>query len=68
MKEWEIWTQGYAVTGNIAGASYHGKAVALTFREACIAVLGDELDDGDRLSVWGCRCFDNETDARKTFG
>ena len=80
MKEYEVWTEGYAATGERAGAMLHGKIKANTFDEACIKILGNSLDtdktksDGYRrgrtgnLCVWACNCFDNEKDGRKSFG
>ena len=54
------------------------KVIADSFEDACKKVLGDSLDknedgslrlDSDgRPMVWACRCFDNEVDARKSFG
>lgn len=35
MKEFEIWIEGFAVTGNSAPASYIGKAEGETFNDAC---------------------------------
>ena len=92
-KEYDIWTEGFAVTGNQSEASYIGKASGKTFNEACdnfrypedvlgydgkvIIKKGDPLgldknSDGknryDRPSIWACRLWDNEADARKAFG
>ena len=80
MREFEVWTEGYAATGESQGAHLHGTIIADTFDEACIMILGDSLDkdntkpDGYRrnhdgnMSVWACGCYDNGTDARKYFG
>jgi hypothetical protein len=90
MKEFEIWSEGYAATGERAGAHFHGKAMGETFEDACknfrepndikdwegkvIVPKGSPLNldknrDGSvKLSIWACRLFDNETDARKSFG
>lgn len=74
-KMWQVWTEGYAATGEHHTATYHGEVRAETFEEACRIILGKSLDlreDGslqyDRPAVWNCRCFDNEADARKSFG
>ena len=79
-KEFEVWTEGYAATGQSQGATFHGKVMAESFDEACIKLLGSSLDkninspDGYKrnlrgfMSVWACGCFDNETDARSYFG
>lgn len=80
MKEFEVWTEGYAATGESSGAIFHGKVMAESFDEACIKLLGRGLDkdksnpDGYRrnskgnMSVWGCGCYDNEAEARAYFG
>lgn len=119
MKEWEIWMEGYAATGERADASFIGKAMGETFDQACenfeypedlknpyydlfrdgtvaeyFHKKGEKLNldkhsDGsyrrgsyrgevapgiDRAtmkgnySIWACQLFDNEADARKSFG
>jgi hypothetical protein len=79
--EYQVWTEGYAATGQ------HGTAFQLnltnesctlwkgnTFQEACVnAMKSLEWDmegyyDPNRNSYWACRFFDNEQDARKSFG
>lgn len=79
-KHYEVWTEGYNATGNSQTATFHGKILAENFEQACIMQIGEMLDEDDsqpdgyerdsegRMSVWGCRCFDNEADARKSFG
>jgi hypothetical protein len=50
-----------------------------TFEEACIKKIGHMLDKdenkpdgyrrfGGKLCVWACCCFDNEKEARESFG
>lgn len=78
MPLFEVWSEGYMATGEQGIATFRGKAEAETFNEACIKVVGDKLDKdsqgdyiyglGNKYSIWGCRLFDNETDARKSFG
>jgi len=96
MKEFEIWCEGYAATGESSDATYFGKAMGNTFEEAClnfeftedkwadwggikIHSKGDKLPldknedgslrlSGGRPTIWACRFFDNEADARKSFG
>lgn len=88
IKEWEIWIEGYAVSGNISTASFIGKATGETFEEACrnfrepeniVAPQGGVVitkrGTGLNLdfsygypSIWGCRLFDNEAEARESFG
>jgi hypothetical protein len=69
MPRFEIWMEGFAATGESAGASSHGEVEAPTFREACVARFkGDNLFEEKSLTYWGCRLFDNEADARQGFG
>lgn len=76
MKKYEVWVEGYCCQGNEDPATYRGEVEADSFNDACIKILGNKLDkdkDGyiehnGRYSVWGCRCYDNEIDARKSFG
>lgn len=74
-KLFSIWSEGYACTGQSAGAYLHGCAYGFTFREACIQffTIDKKNDhtkyfDAENLGYWGCRLFDNEVDARKAFG
>lgn len=97
-KEFEIWCEGYAATGERGAAYYYGKSFGETFDEAVInfrhpedlkadwggitlTVKGQPLNldkdekqpdgyrrHGGRLCSWACRFFDNEEDARKSFG
>lgn len=73
-KEFEIWMSGFAVTGQSQGASFIGISKGKTFKKAC----EDYKDaDGEKLkldnypgrpSIWACELYDNEKDARKSFG
>lgn len=77
-KEYEIWSEGYLCTGMEgvpAKADFHGRFEGETFQDACdkwAETLKDEYSrscyDRDRLVYWGCKLFDNEDDARKSFG
>lgn len=69
MKEYAVWSEGYRVSGAEGTARLHGSAVAASFQEACDMVLG-ELSQYDRSTrtYWGCRLFDNEQEARASFG
>jgi len=73
----DVWMEGYLATG-MEGipqrATYLGSYEGDTFADACEAAIKDnypndtKLFDKTRLSWWGCRMYDNETDARKSFG
>jgi len=72
MQEFEIWSEGYVVTGDEGQAHYHGTVLAETFKKACIFLFDNDehkkFFDPERMTHWGCRLFDNEADARKAFG
>lgn len=77
MKTYNIWSEGYLCTGmegRPADATYHGSHPGKTFKDACIKFFSikendDRGDfDAERLTFWGCHLYDNEVDARQTFG
>lgn len=94
-KKYQIWSEGYSVTGNSSKANYEGEAEGENFIDAVLNykhtedVLGRDgkviIKKGDGLSLdknsdgslrlitglpcsWACRYFDNEKDARASFG
>lgn len=71
-KKWQIWSEGYAVTGNESPARLMGEVEADTFEQACVkwseASSEPYLFNQDKLTYSGCRLFDNEADARERFG
>lgn len=75
MKSFEIWSEGFADSRQICNAAYLGCAEGETFREACINFMETDKKhkqlryfNKDTMTFWGCRLFDNEVDARKSFG
>lgn len=69
MNTFEVWIEGYAASGNRSGARLLDIIQANTFTEAVIeAGRGDGSFNPDNLTFWGCRSFDNEEDARKSYG
>jgi hypothetical protein len=73
MTEYQIWMEGYNVTGNSATAKFIGQYEGVDFKGACANAmkdypLADHYYSPERNSYWGCRLFDNEADARKSFG
>lgn len=67
--EYEVWSEGYAATGESGTAVFHGKVRAASWRAACVELLGSRRDfDPARMTLWGCRLFDNEREARESFG
>lgn len=72
-RKYEIWSEGYAATGQRSKAMFHTTIEASSFNEACdlLAVRNQEFRkfyDPHTLTYWGCKLFDNEIDARKLFG
>ncbi len=72
-RRWEVWMEGYAATGESSPAKYCGSYAAESFREATSFWVAEDPDrqqyfDETGPSYWGCRFFDNETDARGGFG
>lgn len=73
-REWEIWSEGYAATGEHATAQLLGRATALTFEEACQKLgekhpsLKPRFDSGRPVTNYGCRLFPAEAEARRSFG
>jgi len=75
MKKFEIWCEGFSVTGNIGKAFLMDIVEAESFDEAVKKYSeshGNSIDmnrfGAGRHSNWGCEPFDNEADARKSFG
>jgi hypothetical protein len=75
----ELWMEGYAATGEHGSATYCGTYPAGTsipeaarrwvakdpaYRASYLSVD----DKKGTASFWGCRFYDNETDARQSFG
>ena len=66
---YEIWSEGYAATGECGKATFHGRVRARSFGAACEKIFrGDSNFNSKELSYWACKLFDNEKDARRAFG
>lgn len=70
MKLFEIWCEGHQATGK---ADLIGYMMAYDFKQACeiYAKLVPSFKkhfDPESMTYWGCKLFDNEKDARKSFG
>lgn len=72
MEEYEIWVEGYAATGEMSGASLLAKQKGKSWVDAVSRYMeknpGRIRIDERGFTDWGCRLFDNEADARKSFG
>ena len=74
MKLFEIWMEGFAITGQRAVAQKLGEAYGATFEDAIKNYMSKNLDHGIQhddnrgYHIWACKLYDNEKDARKSFG
>ena len=76
MREWQIWVEGYRVTGNEAKASLLAEIEAETFDEAVEQYVASRPQEDanffDKRSYgwayWGCKLWPDEASARKAFG
>ncbi len=73
MKTYQVWLEGFAVTGQQQDAQFIGEIEAETFNQAIQNLLKQKDWDTSYLNLdsqtyYGCRFFDNEADARKAFG
>lgn len=76
MSRFSIWSEGYIASGQQGRAMFHGLFEADSFLDA-VTYWRNTLDPGSRDLVdlksdppafWGCRLFDNEQDARRSYG
>ena len=73
MKLFEIWCEGHQATGDSSDAGHLGWMVGEDFKDACknfasIDPAFKRYFDPEHMTYWGCKLFDNEGDARKSFG
>jgi hypothetical protein len=73
-KEYEIWVEGHRAHGSGSNAQLVAKVFANSFEEACIKFSKTKEAKGwgpfstNPLAFWGCKLFDNHSDAARTFG
>lgn len=67
-----LWLEGYAATGQQESAKCLGTYEGSTFEEACAEwarkTPQPSYYNAERNTYWRCRFFDNEADARRSFG
>ena len=75
MKEITLWMEGYAATCEHSPAQNLGTYEALDLDEAVKHYMEGHPDSVEwdrfgrgRHAIWACEIFDNEVDARKSFG
>lgn len=70
----DLWSEGYEATGQSSTATFHGTYKATCLLDAVKAYANTltaherSYIDYETLRIWGCRFFDNEAAARKSFG
>lgn len=80
-REYQIWSEGFLITGMEgvpAKAKLCGTGKGETFQEACDIFFNNrnhknyaenkKYYNSKYLTYWGCRLFEKESDARKSFG
>jgi len=69
---WNVWMEGFRATGESGPATFCGTFPGKTFAEACTNWNKEEGTPGyfnaKQLTYWGCCLYDNEIDARRSFG
>lgn len=73
----DLWMEGFRISGKCLPAKFCGTFEANTLRIA-VHMYMDSIDSPvekkqfiitpKTLSYWNCKFFDNEVDARRTFG
>ena len=70
-----LWMEGFAATGERQGASMIGTYEAVDLDDAVKQYMETHKGDVDwdsfgrgRHAIWACEIFDNEAEARKSFG
>ena len=73
LKQYNIWSEGFRTNGEVSSAFFIGTSFGSNFKEACnnFAIKDANFKryySSNDLTYWGCKLFDNETDARVNFG
>jgi len=72
MPEFDVWSEGFRATGDSAPAHFHGVVEAPTFDDAC-DIVGAQPNwkryyNSTQKTIYACKMFDNEADARRRYG
>jgi hypothetical protein len=72
---YEIWSEGYAATGHSGTSWKIGEQEGRTFEEACLTYMLNHVNrdvsqhyNPKYNTYWGCKLFDNQIDASRSFG
>jgi hypothetical protein len=68
-----IWCEGFRATGQSGTATLLARHAGISLKDACLNHAKEDSEfnhyfDADRMTYWGCQIFDNEADARRSFG
>ena len=71
-QEFDVWMEGYRNSDGIGYAEFLGKTKAKSFQKACEKLVKSKYSpifyDEQSNTYWGCRFFETESAARKSFG
>lgn len=75
-KSYKVWSEGFSCTGDRGTAQFHGEFQAESWDDACKMAFPNDTAGNLKLdrfgpgrhAFWACELFDNETDARRSFG
>ena len=74
-RKYEIWEEGYLCIGQEAHARLLGCGYGRNFKEACEDYMKHHpnsnmwvINPEEKMGGYACKIFDNEVDARKSFG
>lgn len=70
---YNIWSEGFSATGEAGVATFHGRSSGMGFLDACVVFANSNPAfkkdfDPELMTYWGCKLFNNEADARRSFG
>lgn len=75
METYEVWLEGYIATGESSEAHFYGLHKAASFKEACMKAMTihkfsdlDKYYNEENNTYWACHFYNNELEARKSFG
>ena len=73
MKRYQLWMEGYMITGGRSDASFIGTSKGENFADAVVNYYNNHPEKAssfnkENLTYWGCQIYPSEREARETFG
>jgi hypothetical protein len=69
MMTFEVWVEGYQITGGSGTHRLMGKAEGVNFKAACVSLFkGDKYFNERAITHWARRLYSNASDAAEAFG